>query len=232
MSSALDQILRLGDLDRALFGARRRRTQAQQLSAPQEARAQEARRALDKLKELAKTLQRETTRLEGEVKAKTAEIEKAQVALNQAKTNDEYQALLRSIETKKKELGDIETKVLESYEAQEVRAKDQKDVEAKLKIVEAELAEAKKRAAAEAAVVDAELAKLEAERKAAAAGVSPEHLGVYQRVLESNRDSATAAVERDICQGCGIKVRPEQVSQIRGKQITTCFSCSRILYLP
>lgn len=227
----LDAILRLSEVDRALYQARRRRGQALQISAPQEARVADARRGLERLKEQQKTQARDTTRLEGEAKSKTAEIEKAQAALNQAKTNEEYQALLRSIEQKKSELGDIETKVLEAYEAQERRVAEQKALEGKLKQLDGELAEAKKRVAQELGTIDADLARLEGQRAEAAGGLSAEHRALYQRVLETNKDSATAAVAADICQGCFMKVRPEQVSQVRGKQIATCFTCSRILHL-
>lgn len=231
-ATPLDAILKVGEVDRALFQAQRRRAQALQISAPQEARAADAKRLLDKLKDQAKTMSRETTRLEGEAKSKQAEIDKAQVNLNQAKTNEEFQSLTRTIAAKKGELGDLETKVLEAYEAQEKRAKDQKETEARLKQHEAEVAEAKKRVAEELKKIDADVARLEGERKALADAVGGEHLAVYQRVLEQNKDAATAAVIKDICQGCFMKVRPEQVSMIRGKQISTCFTCSRILYLP
>ena len=192
----------------------------------------DARRGLDRLKEQQKTQARDTTRLEGEAKAKQGEIDKTQAALNQAKSNDEYQALLRSIETKKGELGELETKVLEAYEAQESRTAEQKAIEVKLKQLDGELAEAKKRVAEELAKVDADVGRLEAQRKEATAGLSPDHMALYQRVLETNKDSATAAVIKDNCQGCFMKVRPEQVSQVRGKHLATCETCSRILHLP
>jgi predicted nucleic acid-binding Zn-ribbon protein len=227
----LDLILRLGELDRALFSARRRRAQAEQISAPQELRVQQARRDLERLKEQAKTQAREATRVEGDAKGKTAEIEKTQVALNQAKSNAEYQALVRSIEQKRAELGDLETKILEGYEAVEARAAEQKALEARLAQLQGELAEAQKKVKSELQAIDAEVGTLEAERRGAAAAVAPEHLAIYQRVLEANKDSAIAQVANDICGGCSLKVRPEQVSQIRGKQIVTCADCSRILYL-
>lgn len=231
-AAPLDAILRLSDVDRALYSARRRRAQALQISAPQEARVADARRGLDRLKDQQKTQSRETTRLEGEARAKQAEIDKTQAALNQAKSNDEYQALLRSIETKKGELGDLETKVLEAYEATESRTAEQKALELKLKQLDGELAEAKKRVAEELGKIDAEVGRLEGQRKEAAVGLSADHMALYQRVLETTKDSATAAVIKDICQGCFMKVRPEQVSQVRGKQLATCETCSRILHLP
>lgn len=231
-ATPLDAILRVGEVDRALFQAQRRRAQALQISAPQEARAGDAKRLLEKLKEQAKTMARDTTRLEGEAKAKQAEIDKAQVNLNQAKTNEEFQSLTRTIAARKAELGELETKILEAYEAQEKRTQDQKETEVRLKQHEAEVAEAKKRVAEEMKKIDADVARLEGERQAVADAVGAEHLAVYQRVLETNKDAATAAVVREICQGCFMKVRPDQISQIRGKQLSTCFTCSRILYLP
>jgi uncharacterized protein len=191
-------------------------------------------RAVDKLKDASKQALMEQRRLEGEVKSKQQEIEKTNAALNTCKSNDEYKVLLKAIDARKAEVGDLETKVLEVFEANDKRATDEKAAAAKLKTLEAELADAKKRVDAELGKIDAELKGLEADRRTAAAVLSPEHHGVYARVLEKQRgDPPIAAVVNEMCQGCSLKIRPEQISQLRARtHVLTCFECERILYLP
>lgn len=230
----LEALLELGEVDRRLIEARRRRAQALALSAPQEARVNDAQRQLDGFKEKAKQAVLETKRLEADVKAKQAEIDKTNVNLETTKNNDDYKMLLKALEARKAELGDLEMKVLEAYEATDKRAADEKELQTRKKQLDGELASAKARAAEATAKVDKELAELAAARAAAVAKASPQHVAHYQRVLEAQKgQEAIAAVIKDVCQGCSLKVRPEQVSMLRaGKTVETCFDCQRILYLP
>lgn len=230
----LEALLELGDVDRRLIEARRRRAQALALAAPQEARVQDAQRQLDAFKDKAKQAVLETKKLEADVKAKQAEIDKTSVNLETTKNNDDYKMLLKALEARKAEHGDLEMKVLEAYEATDKRAADEKELQARKKLLDAELASAKGRAAEATAKVDKELAELAAARTAAVAKANPAHVAHYQRVLEAQKgQEAIAAVVKDICQGCSLKVRPEQVSLIRaGKTVETCYDCQRILYLP
>ncbi len=230
--SDIDALLKLGDVDRRLIDARRRRAQAVGLAVTQEARVAEAQRALDGFRDKTKAAVLETKRLEADVKAKQAEIDKTTGNLNTCKNNDDYKMLLKSIETRKAELGDLEMKVLEAYEATDKRGADEKELQARKKLLDGELASAKGRSAEATTKVDKELAELGAERKAAVAGANPEHVALYERVLEAQKGQpAIAAVVKDMCQGCFIKIRPEQVSLIRGgKSVETCFNCQRILF--
>lgn len=232
MSFDLGAIRRLGELDRELVQARRRLADAVRLAGPQQRRVDEAQALLKRLADESKQGAKAIKSHEMDARSKTGELEKAQLALNTAKNNDEYQALLRTIDARKKELSDIETRILEGFEAQEGRDAEKKRTDERLKQLQAELAEARKRVAEAEGEARAEIARLEAERGQSVASVGPEHLALYDRILGQHGDSAVAAVANEHCQGCYLRVRPDQVSKVRGgNELVTCFNCGRILYM-
>jgi uncharacterized protein len=228
----LEAILKIGDIDRELIRARRRLKDAPRLAAPQQARLKEAQDGLDELATAKKQAQRDLARLEGEAKSKQADIDKAKGNLNTAKSNDEYQVLLRTIATRESELGDLETLILEAYELQDTTEVERKRLEARVKSQEGELGEAKKRVKAHEKTIEEEIAGLETKRAEVAATIGSDHLGHYNRILESAGDTATAALQDEMCQGCFIRVRPDQFSKVKGgKELVTCTQCERILYM-
>src|SRR5690606_29553213 len=120
--------------------------------------------------------------------------------------------------------------VLEVYEVQEEREGQAVKGRERLASQEKELAGANERVQAEEATAREAIAKCEAARQEVALGVSPKHLALYEELAERTGD-ALAEVVDEMCQGCGMKVRPEQISLIRGAaQIALCGSCGRILW--
>lgn len=231
MSFDLSVILELGELDRKLIRLRKRRDAAPDMAAPQRARVEKAKRELTQIAEQDKESAKQVKRLELDAKAKEAEIEKAQVSLNQAKNNDEYQALTRTIATRKDELSKLETEILESYEAQESREDLSKKAKERITSQEGELKAALERVAETQAKHGAEIETLEARRAELMAKLGEDHRDLYERLLERLGDSAVAEVRDEICQGCLLKIRPEQVSLVRGANtLVTCSDCGRILW--
>lgn len=231
MSSDLETILELGEMDRRLTPVKRRLRAVSSLAAPQESRHREVSAVIQGLDEKLKQGTLQLKQLEGDAKAKQAELDKAQSALNQCKSNDEYQALLRQIQQRKQELSQIETRQLEAMFGQETRQGERAEAAARLKEVDAELKAAHKRVAEEKAKIEAELKGLEEQRSAIVGRLGSEARDLYTRIVERTGDSATAEVIDENCQGCFMKVRPEQLSQLRARnQLVTCFTCGRILF--
>ena len=229
MSFDLQAILALGEVDRKLHRARKRLAKASHIAAPQRSRVEMVEAELKKLKDEAKHHQLHLKTLEGDQKAKEADIQKAQVTLNAAKNNDEYQSLLRTIDTRSKELSEIETQILQFYEAQEAREAREAACKDRLASQQKELKSAEGRVSEEESKVKAEIEGLEAERAAAAEKVDKKYLDLYDR-LATKHENVTAEVIDEMCQGCFVKVRPNQVSLVRGgKEIVTCIECGRIL---
>ena len=231
MSFDLSVILELGELDRKLIRLRKRRDAAPDMAAPQRARVDKAKRELSELGEQDKEAAKGVKRLELDAKAKEADIAKAQVALNQAKNNDEYQALTRTIATRQEELNALETEILEAYEAQESREELSAKAKERIASQEKELAEALERVKETQAKHGAEIEGLETQRAELLAKLSDDHRELYERLLARLGDSAVAEVRDEICQGCLLKIRPEQVSLVRGgTTMVTCSDCGRILW--
>jgi predicted nucleic acid-binding Zn-ribbon protein len=231
MSFDLQAILELGELDQKILRLRGRLKRAPDLAAPQRSRVTKADNELTSIGEEGKAGLREVKRLELEAKGKEAEVEKAQVSLNQVKNNEEYQALLRTIASRQSELGVIETKILEAYDAQESREEKTKSATKRLKSQQGELATAQGRVKKEEEAVRGELTVLEETRCKISARLSQKHLELYERLLKKLGDAAVSEVVNEICQGCFMQIRPEQVSMIRGaNQLVPCADCGRILW--
>jgi predicted nucleic acid-binding Zn-ribbon protein len=231
VSFNLEAILTLGEIDAELIRLRQRLARAPEQSAPQGERVLVSKVEVGRLKDEAKLANRKVIKLEGEAEAKKQTITKAEVALNTAKSNTEYQAHLKTIETGKEQLSDIETQILEAYDADEERAAAKAAGDKRLIDLEKDLVAAKKRVSAYEGELDALIAELEAKRGDAAGNVGQEHIELYEKVLTKSGDSAVARVDAEMCQGCYNKVRPNQLSQIRGrKELVICWTCGRVLY--
>jgi len=227
----IDALFELGEVDRDLIATRRRLADAKRIAAPQQSRVNDAKAALQEVLDKSKRGGREVKSLEADAKAKEEEISKAQIALNNAKSNEEYQGHLRTIDRAKTELGELETRVLEAYEAQEHRDAEKKRLEERVEVQEAELAQAMTRVREAEGKEQAGLERHEARRAEIVGRLSGDHLELYERILEKHGDHATAEVLDEMCQGCYMRVRPEQLSQVRGrKAVVTCTTCGRILF--
>jgi len=59
-----------------------------------------------------------------------------------------------------------------------------------------------------------------------------ETLSLYDRLIEARGGEAMAPLDDGVCQGCYMSVPPNLVVRLaRGKEVTQCPSCDRILYL-
>lgn len=233
MSFNLKALLELGELDRQLIDLRKRLARAPEQSAAQEARVKAAKVELAALIDAAKQGTRNVAKFEGEAEAKKGAITKSEIALNSAKSNTEYQAHLRAIDQAKADLSDIETQILEAYEAQDECNAAKTAGDKRLADLEKDLAAARKRVKAYEAELNGQISELEAKRNQCAETIGAKFIELYEKTLLKCRDSAVAMVNSsdEMCQGCYNKVRPNQLSQIRGnKELVTCWTCGRILY--
>ncbi|MBL4845927.1 MAG: hypothetical protein JKY65_10395 [Planctomycetes bacterium] len=227
----LEALRSLGDVDRRLNRARRRLERATDLAAPQRTRVSGIKAELKELAVSIRESQKAIKTHELEMGSREADREKAEVALNQAKSNNDYQTFLGVIERKKVQVSESETLVLEAYEVHEANEAKTVAGKARLKSQEKELAEANLRVKAEEELVSAEVAKEEACRAEAAGQLSQKHLALYERLREQQSDPL-AEIRDGMCQGCGLTVRPEQISLARGaKLLVTCGNCQRILWM-
>lgn len=146
------------------------------------------------------------------------------------KTNEQYKALMHEIGFAEQEIRSAEDRILEIMVGSETLELQLKGAEKELQEEMAEIEKEKAEARAVTARDQAELAQWTAKRSALRAGVAPEHLHHYDRLLAS-RKSALAEARDHKCGFCHVLLRPQTYNEVRGNQhIIPCDSCQRILY--
>jgi len=175
--------------------------------------------------------QKEQRAAEGELSSAEEKLAKYQDQLMNVKSNDEYKAMQRQIEVTKKEIGDIETKILQGLDALE-------ELERKRVECEKALSDGEERVTGLEKLLNEEKSKLENERaqrqqaREERVGLVPEDLLVeYEKIAGTRGGVAMAAAVEERCQACMVRVRPQVFQELRiGDTIHHCGSCNRILY--
>jgi predicted nucleic acid-binding Zn-ribbon protein len=146
------------------------------------------------------------------------------------KTNEQYKALLHEIQFAEQDIRANEDKILELMVNAEIREKDVKAAEAKLKAETAEIEKEKIEARQRTAEDEKQLAEWNAKRDIARAGVNPDLLPQYDRVAR-HRGSGLSEARDHKCLACQVMLRPQTYNEVRAAtQVVVCESCQRILY--
>jgi predicted nucleic acid-binding Zn-ribbon protein len=171
--------------------------------------------------------------LELEIEAKDQAVRKHSGELNSVKSNDAYKALIQEIEVAKKEKFILEDQVLVLMEKIEALQKEAKSAELETQRLLADLDGQDRSLDAEEAELKAKAEAKKAEREAFAVTLSAEARARYE-AIQRGRPGFVAVVPINamVCGGCRTGLPPNIVNQVmKGKEIITCDSCSRILYI-
>ncbi|MEO0119620.1 MAG: C4-type zinc ribbon domain-containing protein [candidate division WOR-3 bacterium] len=167
-----------------------------------------------------------------EVDLKTCEekIAQYQVQLYSAKTNEQYKAFLKEIETQKKLKEEIEDKMIELLEKienteQEIKRKE-KEVEIIKEDTQKKIEELKK----EEEKIKEEIKKREERRKELVSLLPANYYNIYEKIKTRRNGIAVAKIENDACSICFNPVPPQTIIEIRrNEKIYYCDYCGRIL---
>lgn len=239
MGALLEQLRRLQGVELQLTALRRNReTKSRHVEVVRRHLSQVEDR-LQQNHAKAREVQMKIDGLSLDVASQEESINRHRQALNKAKTNKEYAAILTAMNTEKADSSKTETAVLQHMdELSKIKAEATAIEEEKARILES-------LAAAEAALKAfdqqsaADLARLQGERESVAATIHLQAVDVFNRVAERHEGEALAAVtklrpKRDewSCGGCNMKVTLEVVNSLQTRdEIQTCKVCGRILYL-
>ena len=197
----------------------------------EETRALEkAKKGLETLKETLKELELERRRKEKEIVELGEKVGEKKGKLFQAKSNEEYSALIKEIESLKERISQLEDEVIllldrvEEIKAQESQA--QKEVKEKEKALE----EAKKRAQGKIQELERNLEARKEERGKLADRIGKRTYQIYEKV-KKNRGYAVVRAEKYTCLGCHMEIPPQLFVEVKkGEKIIQCPFCSRILH--
>jgi predicted nucleic acid-binding Zn-ribbon protein len=197
-------------LDDRLSGARERLAQAKQRAADSQA----ARRTFDK-----------------DLAAVQGRLSKFKDQLMEVKTNREYQAMQKEIETGQHEVRRIEDKILEQMlEADEIAAaakRAESDLAAEQAAIDAE----RRRMEEEAARLQKEVEASSVARQEIVGILSAAALALFEQLARGRRGTALAEAREGLCTVCHVRLRPQRFNEVRRNEaIIQCDSCQRILY--
>ena len=195
--------------------------------------------ALEAKKEEIKLTRVQSDRLEVELKSRDDHIAKYRAALNLAKTNKEYSAILTDLNTNKADNSKLEAEILELMKTTEADSAECAELQGQIDAQLEKLDDIRKNAEAQAIELEQDVTRVQLEWNAAADGLSPDVLEVFKRVAETYDGEALAHAEQQdertgvySCGGCFMRTPDEVVNQLMTHDdIIRCSNCSRILVL-
>jgi predicted nucleic acid-binding Zn-ribbon protein len=177
--------------------------------------------------------QAERNELEKQIAENKTYLERADRNLKHAQNQKEYETAMRETDALQKQIGTLETEVLEKITAVE-------EVEKTLEERAEEINSLQSKRETAVSKFDKEIEKARAEFKSETAKrqeifvTLPKNLAsVYDRFATRSKDGiAVAEVVNGSCSACFMSLRPQiQMEVRRGDQIITCENCARILYM-
>lgn len=177
-------------------------------------------------------------RLELEVKSMDETLAKFRAALNSAKSNKEYAAILTELNTRKADSSKVESQTLElmkNIEADQVQCDE---IKKQIEQEKGELGEIRKQAEEQAHKYEAEIAEIQKQWEESAKNVPVDALDIFNRVAETYDGEAIAEIEGHesksgayTCGGCFMTLTNETANTLLSRdEIIRCPSCTRILY--
>lgn len=240
MGPVLNGLVKLQSVENRLRAAKAKLARCRRNVILQENQIRTLTSNLEAKKEEVQLTRVQSDRLELELKSRDESINNLRAALNSAKTNKEYAAVLTQLNTAKADNSKIETQILELMKDIEV---DQQECE---RIAE-QIADRKKildhtRTETEQLSVkyQAEIDQIQKEWDAEAKHITPDALRIFERVAETYDGEALATVDEQegktttySCSGCFMSITHETVNLLMTKDdIIRCPNCTRILVLP
>jgi uncharacterized protein len=192
----------------------------------------EAEAAVEKGRAALQEMQKDRRHLEMELMGVESKISKYQTQLLEVKTNKEYQAMLKEIDTCRAERAALDEKILLEMEEAEKRALALRAMGDGLDGKRKATAEGKARLDALVRDLGREKEILETERKDLSAGIGAAYLDPFLKVARQRKGLALVAVREGLCGGCHVRVMPTLVQQVRrATGLIACDSCKRFLYV-
>jgi len=231
MHPDLERIVRLQGLEDAAERARRTIADEPVRQQELEAKIAAAQQALDGEKQRLAANQAARREIEKHLAEQQGRLSKYKGQLMEVKTNREYQAMQKEIETAQHEIQALEDQLLE-------RMLEFDEVSQHVKAAEKGFADQKKAIEDERVGLASHLAeartsldRVAAERQALVAEIPAALVTTFERVLKHRAMSAVATVQDGRCSGCQVRMRPQTYNELRRNEaLFQCESCQRFLY--
>lgn len=174
-----------------------------------------------------------TQREENELKVKkiSEAMARSKEKLLDVKTNKEYQAMLKEIETAETSLGGLESQIIILLEEMDELSVQVKQDQETLKQAEKNYLDDEKIIEEKLSSVDAESDEWNRKRSALQKNIPEDLLALYEKIRKRNQGVGVIPVWKAVCSGCHMNIPPQLYNELqRSSDLLSCPSCHRIMY--
>ena len=230
MAHPLEALLVLQETDRKIAKLQREIRDIPARKAEVETQLERARARLDKARAAQMQVQSELKQLEVEVESHKEKVIRYKNQQMEAKTNEQYRALLIEAANEEKGITDLEDREIELMEKLEVSKKAIAEREAELKEEEEGIREEQEMLVERLSETEETVQRLIDKRAKMAGDVDPALLVKYERIFANKGDFAVVRVENSHCRGCNMKLPPQVVNDaLNPAKLVACNYCGRML---
>lgn len=186
---------------------------------------------LNKEKERLESLLKDNRKRESDQQAEKEKIKKTEEKLKIVKTNKEYQAVLKELETQKKEYSKMEESYLYLLEEIDNAKKTIDEKNKSFQTLTEEGKIEKNRLLAELGEHEEKIKLKLEEREELTQNIDFSLKNKYQFIGERRQGLAVAAVRESLCLGCHMNIPPQLYNEVqKNKKFIYCPHCNRFLY--
>ncbi len=239
MGPVLNALVKLQSVETRLRAAQAKLTRCRRKVIIQENQLRTLQNTLEAKKEEIQLTKMQTDRLELDLKTKDEELARFRAALNTAKSNKEYAAILTELNTAKADSNKTEQQVLELMKI--VEADEAECMQLKAQIAEQleRVNEIRRENEEQAGQFEKEIEQIKKEWEQASREVPPEPLRLFGRLTETYEGEAIAICEPSddrnsgyTCGGCFMGLTIETANRLMSRdELIRCPNCTRILVM-
>ncbi len=231
MENHLELLIKLQELDSLILNKQSIIDEIPLKISEAELPLKEGQAVIEKIKQQKDSLGKKKRDKERELDDFNEKIKKLKARTTEIKTNKEYQAHLKEIESAEKELYGLEDKILLIMEEMDASSQDIKLEEGRIKSEKKRLETFKEKLENEISEAEKELVSLKEAREKIVGGINRETYTLYMGLIESSGGIAVTEVKGEVCQGCNMNIPPQLYVEIKSnEEIIQCPQCHRILY--
>jgi uncharacterized protein len=233
MHSAIPHLIELQRVDHLIGGLRAELDSFPKRIRDADTKLSGARAAVTAAKDALAKHQKERKKLDLDVQQWKDRAKKYRDQSGAVKTNEAYKALQHEIANAEAEVAKAEDAELEVMMAADEAERKVRSAEAQLREDEQALAKDKKEIEKLQTEKRQQLDGLLAERARALAPIPQDLRDLYDRIAKRHHGSAMAEARDGQCRGCGMRVLPHTLQELRrdpNEEIYRCESCGMILY--
>jgi predicted nucleic acid-binding Zn-ribbon protein len=231
MNEQLTLLIQLQEIDGRIRAQQDEKKRIPEQLAAFEQRVLANKAELDKVRDSLETAQKIKRDRDRDLDEGGRKVEKLKSRTSEIKTNKEYQALLKEIETAEHENRAIEDDILRLMEQIDAAAAEIKSAERRSAEEDAAIQEDRRRLEKDSEKIDASLAEVERLRDELVARIDAAVLAEYRRLAGVAGGKIVVEARGESCSGCYMSIPPRTFVNVKkNDSIIGCPHCHRILY--